>query len=181
MKSLYLSIVFLAFFSGCEWRVDADSEMPNNSKPPQEQIMIDTFIHSPFLYPESNPEPVVGYDTRGLKCLSDNVYHEARGEGELGMRLVADVTLNRVLSSEFPSTICKVVYQRSQFSWTTQKRSITERSVYNTAKRIAKNALHRTADKSKGALYFYGHRVVTPTWSWYKKTTVKHKSHTFMR
>lgn len=181
MKSLFLPIVFLSAFAGCEWKHDSFSEMPNESKPPEERIMIDAYMHSSFLYPESHPEPVVEYDANDLKCLSDNIYHEARGEGKRGMRLVADATINRVLSDQFPSDVCKVVYQRSQFSWTTQSRSITERGVYNTAKRIAEQALYRDTDTSGGALYFYGHRVVTPTWSWYKKVTVKHKNHTFMR
>lgn len=53
-----------------------------------------------------------------LYCLALNIYFEARGESLKGQFAVADVTLNRVESSEFPDTICQVVYQPSQFSWT---------------------------------------------------------------
>jgi N-acetylmuramoyl-L-alanine amidase len=53
-----------------------------------------------------------------LKCLTDNLYHEARGESPIGIVKVGMVTLNRVKDSRWPTTVCKVVYQRRQFSWT---------------------------------------------------------------
>lgn len=53
-----------------------------------------------------------------LYCLTKNVYHEARGEPRQGMLAVALVTLNRVDDKRFPSSICGVVYQKNQFSWT---------------------------------------------------------------
>lgn len=51
-------------------------------------------------------------------CLVRNVYHESRGEPEKGKIAVALVTLNRVDSGKYPNTICGVVYQKNQFSWT---------------------------------------------------------------
>lgn len=174
-----MSTVFLTTIAACEWRTDPNAEPETKSE--SNHIMIDHFIHSPFLYPESNPEPVISYSNREFKCLADNIYHEARGEGDLGMRLVGDVTVNRALSDRFPDDICRVVYQPSQFSWTRFKKSITERSAYRKAERIAKQTLHRERDRSYGALYFFGHRVTTPAWSWYKNVTIKHKNHTFMK
>jgi spore germination cell wall hydrolase CwlJ-like protein len=56
-----------------------------------------------------------------LLCLALNLYHEARGEGPDGMMAVAQVTLNRVHHPDWPDTICEVVYQTSQFSWTNRK------------------------------------------------------------
>lgn len=61
-----------------------------------------------------------------LKCLADNVYFEARGEQFKGKLAVAAVTLNRLKSPDYPKTICKVVYQPSQFSWTKSKHKITD-------------------------------------------------------
>lgn len=51
-------------------------------------------------------------------CLACNLYHEARGEEELGIAAVAMVTLNRVQSMQYPDSICEVVWQKLQFSWT---------------------------------------------------------------
>jgi len=47
--------------------------------------------------------------------------HEARGEGREGMQAVHQVVLNRVRSRKYPSTICGVVLQKYQFSWTADK------------------------------------------------------------
>ena len=51
-------------------------------------------------------------------CLQQNVYWEARNQSTLGQVAVAWVTLNRMMDSRWPSTICEVVWQRKQFSWT---------------------------------------------------------------
>jgi len=49
-------------------------------------------------------------------CLAKNIFHEAANEPLEGQVAVAVVTLNRALNSDFPSTICDVVYQRNTFS-----------------------------------------------------------------
>lgn len=53
-----------------------------------------------------------------IRTLALNMYHEARGEGRVGMQMVGEVTLNRVASVEYPNNVCEVVYQSGQFSWT---------------------------------------------------------------
>lgn len=55
-------------------------------------------------------------------CLAQNIWHEARGEvvdNDLSPWLaVAFVTVNRVESYRWPSNVCAVVWDDSQFSWT---------------------------------------------------------------
>lgn len=54
-------------------------------------------------------------------CLAENIYHEARNEPTAGMIAVGNVTINRVLSTRFPNTICSVVHQGPHYeSWKTQ-------------------------------------------------------------
>lgn len=48
---------------------------------------------------------------REIWCISNNVYHEARGESLLGKAAVAHVTMNRVRHGDYPDNICDVVYQ----------------------------------------------------------------------
>lgn len=56
--------------------------------------------------------------------LALNLYHEARGEKSLWGRLaVCFVVLNRVADNRWPNTVQTVVYQKSQFSWTTDNLS----------------------------------------------------------
>lgn len=58
------------------------------------------------------------FQPREMHCLVKNIYYESRGESVLGQEAVAKVTLNRVKDSRFKNTICKVVYEPKQFSWT---------------------------------------------------------------
>ena len=60
-----------------------------------------------------------------LDCLARNIYYEAGYEPFEGKVAVAQVTINRAESGQFPSDICQVVYQKNivyekvlcQFSW----------------------------------------------------------------
>jgi spore germination cell wall hydrolase CwlJ-like protein len=63
-----------------------------------------------------------------LQCLAENIYFEARGEPLAGQYAVAEVTLNRTRSRNFPHTVCAVVHESrwdpgrrrfvADFSWT---------------------------------------------------------------
>lgn len=57
-------------------------------------------------------------EANDVRCLAENIYHEARGEPIIGQLAVAKVTLNRVKHPRYPDTICRVVKQYKQFSWT---------------------------------------------------------------
>ena len=67
-----------------------------------------------------------------------NIYHEARGESIEGQYAIAHVTLNRVASTKWPDSICDVVYQPYQFSWTHQIRDQKPRgNAWTVAKQAA--------------------------------------------
>lgn len=59
---------------------------------------------------------------KDFDCLSKAIFYEARGEDLTGKTLVADVVRNRVDSTAWANTICKVVYQPHQFTWTKNKK-----------------------------------------------------------
>lgn len=62
-------------------------------------------------------DPLYGsYTEDEIDLLAVICYREARGEGIEGMRLVADVILNRVDSDNFPNTIKEVIAEPGQFS-----------------------------------------------------------------
>jgi spore germination cell wall hydrolase CwlJ-like protein len=60
---------------------------------------------------------LVVIDQHQLDCLATNIYHEARGESDMGKLAVAHVTVNRVKSRKFPNTVCDVVYQAQYSEW----------------------------------------------------------------
>lgn len=51
-----------------------------------------------------------------IELLARLAWREARGENTLGMRLVVEAVLNRVLSEHFPDTIYDVLYQPGHFA-----------------------------------------------------------------
>jgi len=105
-------------------------------------------------------------------CLAKNIYYEARGEGIKGMQAVAQVTLNRTKSERFPSTICEVVYQKYQFSWTANKNKAPKGNVWEVAKWIARDTLDGNGHiKNFDALYFHN-TSVKPNWKLRKVATI---------
>jgi N-acetylmuramoyl-L-alanine amidase len=84
-----------------------------------------TFLAATIMSLALSPAIAGGCDE--VEALALNMYHEARGEGIDGMIMVAEVTLNRVDHPRYPNDICRVVYQRRQFSWTHTLRDHTPR------------------------------------------------------
>lgn len=74
---------------------------------------------------------------KDIRCLAVNIYHEARGEPEIGQMMVAFVTMNRVNDHRFPNDVCSVVYQPHQFSWTKHDKSIDDWALYHKIKERA--------------------------------------------
>ena len=111
-----------------------------------------------------------------LDCLARNIYHEAGYEPFEGKVAVAQVTINRTESGEFPSDICKVVYQKNvvyekvlcQFSWYCESASLKKPMngpVYTESMEVAKKVLLEgfRLPSVKGALYFHGD-YINPGW-----------------
>jgi len=105
-------------------------------------------------------------DAKEAECLALNLYHEARGESNRGQVAVALVTLNRVKAKGFPKTICGVVYQPHQFSWTAHRPRVTDWKSYYKILALTKNILRGkvTKDITGGSLYYHADHV-KPYWS----------------
>lgn len=54
-----------------------------------------------------------------IRCLAENIYHEARGESLEARTMVAMVTVARAIDEDpqWPKTVCEVVAQERQYSW----------------------------------------------------------------
>lgn len=121
--------------------------------------------------------------TEDVKCLADNIYHEAKGESLRGKFGVAQVTINRLNSKHFPNSICDVVYERTknlcQFSWTCQRnRSIVYNEHYEDSLNIALAFVYNNAkyDILQHSLFFHAD-YVRPKWK--KKPITKIGKHIF--
>jgi spore germination cell wall hydrolase CwlJ-like protein len=113
------------------------------------------------------------YTKQELACHLKNVYFEARGESFMGQIAVAKVVLNRqksnaaknyALSQNTVLSICDVVYQPKQFSWTNKKhipKAIPTTEMYD--------AVH-LAQKYNFDATHYHNLTVSPPWA--KKMTL---------
>jgi len=108
-----------------------------------------------------------------MDCLSTALYYEARGEGDSGMRAVAQVILNRVRHPAYPKTVCGVVYQGShlrtgcQFSFTCNgaMRRGPSGWVWQKAKAIAEDALSGHVYRTVGTSTHFHTKNVNPVWA----------------
>jgi len=108
-----------------------------------------------------------------LMCLALNIYFEARSEPIQGQIAIAEVTLNRVASPNFPNDVCSVVLQDNssgcQFSWWCDGKSDKprERNSLQTSKAIAKLMLEEGQYISvvgEDATYYHN-TDVNPYWA----------------
>jgi N-acetylmuramoyl-L-alanine amidase len=106
-------------------------------------------------------------DNEQHKCMALNIYHEARGEVTEGQIAVAQVTVNRVQDKRWPNTICDVVYQNKQFSWThmIKNPNPTDDKAWRKAQVIARDVmLGNVEDPSFGANHYHANWV-NPLWA----------------
>lgn len=112
-------------------------------------------------------------------CLSQAIYHEARGESDKGQWAVANVIINRAMSHKFPTTLCGVVYQNAdqgylkcQFTFACDglPETQTETGAWDKAQQMAAAAWKEyKAGETPGVLpntaLYYHTTAVDPSWS----------------
>jgi len=131
--------------------------------------------------------PKQGKDYFDMKCLSLNIYHEAKGEPYLGKLAVAYTTLNRVRNDRYPNDVCAVVKQRHQFSWFWDGKSdkIRDSKAYMKALDAAVQALYEHGtemhdDPTNGSMWYHSIRMKRfPKWAKKLKREVIIYNHVF--
>lgn len=120
-------------------------------------------------------------------CLACNLYHEARGETDSGIMAVAIVTLNRVRSPAYPNSICGVVWQKSQFSWTddSQTDRIFELEKWLVVNQITRMMLDKTItvevpNIDKDVLWYHRYDI-NPHWSRNMTAIAQFGNHRFFK
>lgn len=101
------------------------------------------------------------------ECLAGAVYFESKGEPLKGQLAVAEVILNRASSGKYPSTICGVVKQKSQFSFVRRGRIPPinrDTAAWRKAVAIAHIAKKDLAEGGIGDAMFFHARYVSPNW-----------------
>ena len=127
-----------------------------------------------------------------LQCLAENIYFEARGEPLEGQYAVAEVTLNRTWSRNFPHTICEVVHETrwdpnrqrlvADFSWTELgTQSLQDGAAWKQAMAVASAAYDDLHTPVVPGALFYHATSVRPGWSRNRRAVAKIGNHIFYR
>jgi spore germination cell wall hydrolase CwlJ-like protein len=144
---------------------------------------------SPVVAGQSNEQKRAAKE---MRCLALNIYFEARGEAAEGQLAVAMVTINRMKNRYFPSSVCGVVWQKRQFSWTHDGKSDrpTDVRAWKLAKRIAQVVYQRYSrlsartrealDLTRGALHYYAPDLAAPYWAKVHSVTREIGGHVFL-
>lgn len=127
--------------------------------------------------PKSLKELVTALSSRDvsdeqLECLAGAVYFESKGEPLEGQLAVAEVVINRSKSGRFPSTLCGVVKQKSQFSFVRRGQipPIAKNTpAWSKAVAIAKIATRDLAESAVSNALFFHARYVAPGWRGLKR------------
>tara|TARA_Y100001937_G_scaffold128504_1_gene205521 strand:+ start:10882 stop:11343 length:462 start_codon:yes stop_codon:yes gene_type:complete len=148
-----------------------------------------------FLYLKKNLCLHFSMVAESLICLALNVYFEARNQPLAGQVAVTQVVLNRVKSSDYPSTPCEVVYQaktyasgfpvkyKCQFSWYCDGLADKpkDKKAFDEALRSVITVLNFPISDLTGGALFYHARTVYPKWASQKYRTVQIADHIFYR
>lgn len=133
---------------------------------------------------DAQPAPKGG---DALKCLSEALYFEARGETVKGQFAVAEVILNRVKSARFPDTVCDVINQGTgrkyacQFTYTCDGRpeNIHEPASWERMGKVARLMLDGGPRPLTHGATYYHTTAVSPKWSRTFRRTAKYGVHLF--
>jgi N-acetylmuramoyl-L-alanine amidase len=141
-------------------------------------IMIIAFLSAASIL---SSQPIDRLDPAQVFCIATAVYHEARGEPVLGQSAVAHVVLNRVNDPKYPDTPCEVIYQPWQFSYIEKASPDYNSLAWGEAIEAAVFAYAGIVDDpTGGALNYYAHRLVKPSWASSGIVTARIDGHTFM-
>jgi spore germination cell wall hydrolase CwlJ-like protein len=127
-----------------------------------------------------------------LNCLAENVYFEARGEPLAGQYAIAEVTLNRLRSPNFPDTICDVVHETrwdrlrrrlvAHFSWTQEPAKAEPTGhAWDQAMVVATAVYDHQHDPVVPGALFYHATSVQPYWVQGKRVVARIGHHIFYR
>ncbi len=124
-----------------------------------------------------------------IKCLAQNIYYEARGESMSGQLAIALVTINRLKMQDYPPTICQIVFQPKQFSWTrTHKKKYVphDQQRWAEAMTIAHRVLEggrldNVKDITGGSILFHAVYVHPKSWKTHYNKTMQIGKHIFFK
>jgi spore germination cell wall hydrolase CwlJ-like protein len=180
--------LFLGLATAAAWAVHTPTQLANVSPEPKfrpailetagtAQVSLPVAPLAPEVIPAPRPTPILSRLhievalanlASETSCLAEAIYYEARGEGMLGERAIAEVVVRRTHRAGFPHSICGVVHQgvgtSCQFSFVCdgtldRPKAVGEwRRAVGLATRIITGAVPLT-NLTDGAISFHAARI----------------------
>lgn len=127
----------------------------------------------PLEYRLEEPDVKIGRrEQQEIKCLKEALWHEARGEGEEGLKAVLTVIVNRKNHPDYPGTFCRVIRQPRQFSYLTEVKRLEpapakeEKKILAKIEQLAYDAVLGNFSRTlPAAVLWYHNSKVKPGWS----------------
>jgi hypothetical protein len=110
-----------------------------------------------------------------MECLAGAIYFESKGEPLAGQLAVAEVIINRTKSGKYPTTLCGVVKQPSQFSFVRGGRMppiAKDSAAWRKAVAIAHIARNELAESPVPSATSFHATYVSPRWRMKRLATV---------
>lgn len=140
--------------------------------------------------PQPDEDSVQARLTAEHRCLTEAMYYEARGEGRMGEKAVAEVVFHRMNTGYYGHSICEVVYEGSfrrgcQFSFTCDGalHRQHEAAAWAKSEQLAAEILTGAAplhNATDGATHYHT-IAVRPFWAPTLKKTAQIGNHVFYR
>lgn len=130
-----------------------------------------------------NTDERISYTPKDYECLAKNIYHEAGVESKMGKVAVGQVTINRLKSKRWGTSLCDVVYAKEQFSWTISKKLKNEKptgELWVESRRIANQVLSGLRIQSLyDSLFYHTDYIKKPVWADDKSLITQIDQHKF--
>jgi spore germination cell wall hydrolase CwlJ-like protein len=127
----------------------------------------------------------VAMTAKELDCLAKNIYYEAGVEDKAGKVAVAQVTVNRLKEGRWGKDVCKVVYAKSQFSWTLDKKKRNAQpkgELWQASLAVAKEFQKGVRVKGlEDSQYYHADYIRDPKWAQAKKVVKQIGQHIFYK
>ena len=120
------------------------------------------------------PSDLAGYNCNNrnqkdaMTCMVCNIVYEACDEPDAAKEMLGRSVMTRVMSSAYPNTVCKTVYQNNgrvaQYSWIFENKNHTLKAggCLNASVAAAKKALK---EGPNGYTNYYAYNLVHPNWA----------------
>ena len=159
-----------------------------------------------YYFKPIKPLNYIRYSNQDVDCLAKNIYFEAGVESTAGKLAVANVTLNRTVSTKYPNSVCEVVKEGKhrynakieewiplrdmcQFSWYCDGRGDDPNPgrTWEDAKDLATLVMHKyqkriLIDITDGATHYHANWMESfPSWSYQHKKVASIDRHIFYK